>query len=174
MNNRSLKLLIACIAALAAGCARAHPTLAPTPDQRIALVLPAPKAVTPERGQTFAIRPDSVITIDREDEDLRRIAGVLADLIGATPVDMPRVVVGTDALAPGSLNLSLGGDPALGDEGYDLTIGVNGFLWLDDCARDNACDRTSKLGKSFDETLVDDTWRVAFFLGWRFLDLWTP
>ena len=118
--------LIACIIPLAAACARAHPTLAPTLEQRMTLVLPAPRTVAPDRGKAFAVRPDSVITIDREDEDLRRIAGVLADLIGATPVDMPRVVVGTDALAPGSLNLSLGGDPALGDEGYDLTIGVNG------------------------------------------------
>jgi hexosaminidase len=73
-------------------------------------VIPKPVTMTPGTG-AFVVRASSDVSVAPSTPETRRIAGVLARMLGTKVVTVP---------APVSLRLA--GDAGLGDEGYDLTV----------------------------------------------------
>jgi hexosaminidase len=111
-------------------CARAPKPHAPQAQSPSAAALPAlvplPAVLEPGRGDGFTITPTTVI-LANADPAVRRIAADLAERIrratGITP-DMP--AVWADVFAGPVVELVVQADAAaLGDEGYDLSIGAN-------------------------------------------------
>ncbi len=121
-----------CIGLLLASCARAPkpktPQTAPVtaPSGPAGALVPLPALVEIGPGQYFTITPTTVI-LANADPAVRRIAADLAERIrratGITP-DMP--AVWADLFAGPVVELVVQADAAaLGDEGYDLSIGAN-------------------------------------------------
>ena len=90
-------------------------------------LIPLPAVVTLTPGQSFVVGPQTAIYVPPGSDDLKRIGGFLADLIGhatETPVE-----VRPAAAPPTSGGISLVLDAsrdALGDEGYALTVVTDG------------------------------------------------
>lgn len=123
MTRRHL-LAISLLGPLMTACAASPPpTVAPSrPDAPPLVPLPASVALTP--GATFAVTPQTPIAVRPANDETRRIARVLAELIAPTPAALPPIVDAGDAVdpLPGTILLALRPDAALGGEGYDLTI----------------------------------------------------
>ncbi len=139
VRGPSLLAVIAILAVLlASSCATTRPPAAqPTPPTTTGgatiAIVPAPAAMTLHPGAPFAITPQTVIEISPADDDTRRVARVLADLLGSTPTSLPQVVeiagpgaADGSSATPGRIRLAIRPDPALGDEGYDVTIAADG------------------------------------------------
>jgi hexosaminidase len=73
-------------------------------------VIPKPVSMTPGSG-AFVVRASSNVSVTPSTPETRRVAAVLARMLGT------KVVMGA---AP--VQLELGGSPQLGDEGYELTV----------------------------------------------------
>jgi hexosaminidase len=73
-------------------------------------VIPKPVSMTPGSG-AFVVRASSNVSVTPSTPETRRVAAVLARMLGT------KVVMGA---AP--IQLELGGSPQLGDEGYELTV----------------------------------------------------
>jgi hexosaminidase len=74
-------------------------------------VIPKPASMTPAAG-SFVVRASSNVSVTPSTPETRRVAAVLARMLGTK--------VSADAPAP--VSLELGGGASLGDEGYDLTV----------------------------------------------------
>ena len=73
-------------------------------------VIPKPVTMTPGTG-AFVVRASSDVSITPSTPETRRIAGVLARMLGTKVVT-----------APAPVSLQLAGGAGLGDEGYDLAV----------------------------------------------------
>jgi hexosaminidase len=73
-------------------------------------VIPKPTSMTPAAG-AFVVRASSNVAVTPSTPETRRVAAVLARMLGTTV-----------SSAPAPVSLELGGGAALGDEGYDLTV----------------------------------------------------
>ncbi len=73
-------------------------------------MIPKPVSMTPGSG-AFVVRASSNVSVTPSTPETRRVAAVLARMLGT------KVVMGA---AP--IQLELGGSPQLGDEGYELTV----------------------------------------------------
>ena len=73
-------------------------------------VIPKPVTMTPGTG-AFVVRASSDVSVAPSTPETRRIAGVLARMLGTKVVT-----------APAPVSLQLAGGAGLGDEGYDLTV----------------------------------------------------
>lgn len=96
----------------------------PAPVPPAHSIIPMPVSVQLAPADSFAITSATAIVVEPGDAEVARIGRYLADLIG-TSVDSapPRVLEAGEALPRGSIALAMdAGDPALGDEGYELTI----------------------------------------------------
>jgi hypothetical protein len=54
-----------------------------------------------------------------------------------------------------------------------FTVGLGFELWVDDCARNNACSQSASFTRGL-ESNTTERLRLTLMLGWRFLDLVTP
>jgi hexosaminidase len=88
-------------------------------------VIPKPVAATSAAGN-FTITADTQIAIAPETDSMRAIGNYLAErLRPATGYALP--VLATNAVTAGQIMLTtVDGDPALGEEGYELTIAPDG------------------------------------------------
>ncbi len=73
-------------------------------------VIPKPVTMTPGTG-AFVVRASSDVSVTPSTPETRRIAGVLARMLGTKVVT-----------APAPVSLQLAGGAGLGDEGYDLAV----------------------------------------------------
>jgi hexosaminidase len=82
-------------------------------------IIPLPASITPAEG-TFTLSAASSIVVDANNPEVMAIGEFLADVLKpSTGYDLPVI----EAPEPGNITLTLsGGDPALGEEGYLLTI----------------------------------------------------
>ena len=82
-------------------------------------LIPQPASVTLAEG-TFSLTEAAVISVPADSTEIAAIGQFLADRLNpSTGFD---IRVQTGAVPAGSIALTLGGDPALGEEGYLLTI----------------------------------------------------
>ncbi|MCI0396299.1 MAG: family 20 glycosylhydrolase [Chloroflexi bacterium] len=100
----------------------ATPGGAQAPPPTLDNMIPQPVSVT-ATGGAFALTAPATIFVEPETEELAAIGQYLADrLRPATGFALP-VVAAAGPPAPGNIYLTtVGGDPALGEEGYELTI----------------------------------------------------
>jgi hexosaminidase len=77
-------------------------------------VVPKPVSMEPGSG-SFVVRASTTVAVSPSTPETRRIAMALAGVLG--------VQVGPS----GPVTLALGGDPRLGDEGYELTVAPSGI-----------------------------------------------
>ena len=117
-------LVPAACALVLASCGLREPP--PVPKTALESVIPKLASVTPTNGK-FALGEQTAIGTRLEDPELKAIAEYLAaSLRPATGLPLP-VTTLTAAAAPGGVRLTTSaGDPALGDEGYTLTIDHDG------------------------------------------------
>jgi hexosaminidase len=73
-------------------------------------VIPKPVSMTPGSG-AFVVRASATVSVTPSNPETRRVAAVLARMLGT------KVSVG-----PSSISLELGSAPGLGDEGYELAV----------------------------------------------------
>ena len=85
-------------------------------------VIPRPASVQ-ATGGSFSLTADTVIYVEPATDELKAIGQYLADHLNPASGLAIQVQAAGTAPAKGSISLSLtGADPALGDEGYELTI----------------------------------------------------
>lgn len=118
--------VIASIAALVFlfSCESSKPA---SPEARLRFESIIPKPVSANMsGETFTLKNNTRIIVNGTDGDLQTIASFLAEKIKpATGFDTN--ISPDDGSSKGAISLSLeGGDKALGDEGYELTIEKDG------------------------------------------------
>ena len=102
------------------------PGRVPTSVPSFPALVPAPLATAPERG-AFVVGSETRIVARSSAAEVRRIAALLADALGAATGVRPRVAQSTRAAVSGAIVLSLApGDAALGDEGYRLRVDRDG------------------------------------------------
>jgi hexosaminidase len=75
-------------------------------------VVPKPVSLEPGNG-SFVVRASTTVSVSPSTPETRRVAMALAGVLGVQ-------------LGPGPVELLLGGDPRLGDEGYELTVAPAG------------------------------------------------
>jgi len=93
-----------------------------TPPPGMDTVIPRPVSVV-ATGGTFSLSADSVIYIEPVTDEVKAIGQYLADHLNPATGYAIQVQGTNDAPASGNIHLSLtGADPALGNEGYELTI----------------------------------------------------
>ena len=85
-------------------------------------VVPAPSSVTPGEGTPFAFTRTTTIVVPAGDGETARVGEALAMLLRPA-TGFPLAVTTSNGPVPhGAIALRLGGSPALGPEGYELTI----------------------------------------------------
>ncbi len=85
-------------------------------------VIPLPLS-TKATGGIFSLAPGTNIYVEAGNEALRAIGEYLADKLRLSTGYAFKVLSGADGPQNGNIHLTtLGGDPALGDEGYELTV----------------------------------------------------
>ena len=90
-------------------------------------VIPAPSSVELSPGNTFAVTPATAVVFDSSDERVARIASDLSKLLGSALESAPAVRPASGPPAAGTIHLATrASSAALGDEGYELTIAVDG------------------------------------------------
>jgi hexosaminidase len=119
MNFQGLTPLLIAIAVCS--CGRTAP-VEPAPESRLRLLIPLPVSAQFDAGRHFPITSATTIFISPADEAVTRIGQFLAEVIGTSPGSNPRVEPAGASLPAGSISLSLGSNPSLGQEGYELTI----------------------------------------------------
>ena len=86
-------------------------------------VIPAPVSVELSSGGGFLLGPDTTIVVTPGDERAVGVGRFLSNLIGTSAgPTAPPVRVASGATAAGSIHLAIGTVPAVGDEGYELTV----------------------------------------------------
>jgi hexosaminidase len=91
------------------------------------VVVPLPSSVDVAPEGSFSITASTPILVEPKNEQVARIAGDLSRLLGVALGTPPPVRDTTGAPPAGSIHLALRAkDPALGDEGYELTITADG------------------------------------------------
>jgi hexosaminidase len=87
-------------------------------------IIPLPASIV-ETGATFTLTGDTAIAVDPGSDELAAIGGTLAAWLGAASgLEVPVVAAAPPA---GAIMLTLAGaDPALGEEGYQLTVAPDG------------------------------------------------
>lgn len=101
----------------------AAPAVAPTAAPLIHSIIPLPVSVQLTPATTFTITARTTIVSQAGNEQARRIAGMLAELL-ARVADTPLAIVSASG-PPGPGTIYLGtdaGNPALGQEGYELNV----------------------------------------------------
>lgn len=84
-------------------------------------LIPLPASVRPSDG-AFTLTAATQIRVEPGRADIAAIGQYLADrLTPATGYTLP-IVTAADAPRPGHIRLTTGGDPTLGEEGYELTV----------------------------------------------------
>jgi hexosaminidase len=88
-------------------------------------LIPKPVSVQ-STGDTFTLSADTKIHFSPDDVEIRNIGQYLADkLKPATGYNLP-VLVATSQFTPGNIYLTTqGGEPALGEEGYELSVSAS-------------------------------------------------
>ncbi len=125
----SASILVA-IAVLASGCARAARPGAPTPPgippitaHPAAALVPQPLSVQLTLSDSFTVAAGAEILVGAGQAEAARIGRYLAQLIGTTKESTPAVVMGSDSVPRGSIELALDAAiDSLGEEGYTLSI----------------------------------------------------
>jgi hexosaminidase len=110
---------------IASACARAvRAPATPAMPKAAHTIVPAPVSVQPGTGEPFTVTPDTAILVRGSEEQVVRVATVLARLVRhAEAPAPPRLETGVDTARDGSIHLSLGAATATaGDEGYELTV----------------------------------------------------
>jgi hexosaminidase len=105
-----------------------QPEATPKPKEAPAMnpIIPLPLSIT-ETGDTFTLTGDSQIIVDPGSAELVQIGDYLAQWLGAATGGGLPVLAGDEARPAGAIRLTLAGaDPALGDEGYELTVTPDG------------------------------------------------
>jgi hexosaminidase len=92
-------------------------------------IIPHPASIAPEKG-TFNLTANTTIRVQPGNEEVSQIAQMLAEQL-RPPTGYPLLIIDADEKdAHGGIVLSLAeGDPALGDEGYELRVRPEG-IWL--------------------------------------------
>jgi hexosaminidase len=93
-----------------------------------AAIIPKPVSITAAQGK-FALTAAAVIRVQPGTAEMMRIGGYLADRLNSPTGYKIRVRAAGRALAGGDILLTTAnGDPALGEEGYVLTIGRDAVI----------------------------------------------
>ena len=119
---------LAVLAAHAAALAAPSPAT-PSPETMKAPpmnpIIPLPASIA-ETGAAFTLTDNTAIALDPDSDELAAIGAYLAGWLGAASGQEVPVVAST-APPAGAIALTLAGaDPALGDEGYQLTVTPDG------------------------------------------------
>src|SRR5688572_24278708 len=89
-------------------------------------IIPLPASAKPT-GKTFNLNPTTKIYIEPETDELRAIGQYLADKLKASTGYDLQILPAEGAPKKGGILLTtVGGDPALGEEGYELTVTPDG------------------------------------------------
>lgn len=128
-NTRATVFLLLAALSLAA-CGGVPEMTAPAnlfPTAPAHSIIPAPASVEFSPAGAFIIRAEIQIVVEPGNAEAMRIGRFLADLIGNSVETTPPVVEAGEAVPPGSIHLTThGARRDLGDEGYDLTITLEG------------------------------------------------
>ncbi|RPJ78865.1 MAG: hypothetical protein EHM13_14075, partial [Acidobacteria bacterium] len=89
-------------------------------------LIPLPASVSMAAGESFAVTKDTVIEVTPGQPQLRRIAGVVADLVWPALEARLAIRDAPPAAAPGTIRLEVEPASARPDEGYDLTVTRDG------------------------------------------------
>lgn len=109
--------------ALLFSCDSSRPA-SPEAKRRFESVIPKPLSATMS-GKTFTLTNDTKIVVSGSDKELQNIAGFLMEKV--RPATGFETEVSGEASGSGNISLSLeGGDKALGNEGYELTVEEDG------------------------------------------------
>lgn len=104
------------------------PSQAPIPAAERPALIPLPASVAFVPGQSFAITKDAAIEVTPGKPELRRIAGMLADLVW--PALEARLAIRDAAAAtppPGTIRLELDSGGTRPEEGYELSVRPDGI-----------------------------------------------
>ena len=101
------------------------PSLIPLASLSAHRLVPLPVTVTAGSGSPFTVTATTSIVVPAENAELARTGEMLATLL-RVPTASPIAVTPSNAAAPrGAIVLRLGGESALGDEGYQLSISAD-------------------------------------------------
>ena len=99
---------------------------APAAAERPSLI-PWPASVSMAPGEQFPVSKDTVIEVTAKQPELRRIAGVVADLVWPALEARLAIRDAAAAPAPGTIRLEVEPGSARPDEGYDLSVTADGI-----------------------------------------------
>jgi len=116
----ALAVIAAPIGLRATGPSRAQ-SGAPAAIERPALI-PWPASVSMAPDERFSVTKDTVIEVTPGQPQLRRIAGVVADLVWAALETRLAIRDAAPAPVPGAIRLEVEPASARPEEGYDLTV----------------------------------------------------
>jgi hexosaminidase len=106
--------------------ALAHPSPEATKAVPMNPLIPLPASVE-ETGDIFTLTGDIAIVVDADNDELAAIGAYLAEWLGGAMGTAVPVLAGDETQPIGAIRLTLAGaDPALGDEGYALTVTPDG------------------------------------------------
>lgn len=126
-GRRCAAALVTALALSSCAPAGGAPGAAPTPRAAVHAILPVPVSVQLSPADSFTVTHATPVYVEPGSAELARIGGFLAELIGSSPDSTPPVREARGAVPPGSIHLALGAaDPALGAEGYELTVTPEG------------------------------------------------
>ena len=123
----ALALLAITAATVGLHAAGARPAQATSAAAGRPALIPWPTSVAMTPGERFAVTKDTVIEVTPRQAELRRIAGVVADLVW--PALEARLAIRDAAAgpAPGTIRLEVDPASARPEEGYDLTVTADGI-----------------------------------------------
>jgi hexosaminidase len=90
-------------------------------------LIPWPASFTAGEGGAFSITKDTAIEVTPRQPDLRRIAGMLGELLWPALETRLQVRDAAAAAIPGTIRLELQPGGAAADEGYELTVNADGI-----------------------------------------------
>jgi hexosaminidase len=101
----------------------AAPTPAPARGTLAHAIIPLPASVTLVQGSGFtADSATSVVIAPGAGPEVDRVATVLLELLGRPSATTPKRLTATDTIPGNSIQLRIGSDATLGDEGYRLDV----------------------------------------------------